>query len=139
MVNGRLVAPSAYGPSTFVDLENTVGWWSSLAVLGALLAVAGVLIGADLGDLVAVSGVALFFGTAVLAGAERTELATAFGTAGIVWTAAGISLVLRTDPTLVGSLVAFTFVGGAALAIGIVGAFRALARTSGPSRTGPSN
>ena len=111
-VNGQVVSPSAYRQSTFVELENTVAWWSSLGVLGALLVGAGILIGAGKGEVVAISGVALFIATAVLAGVERTEIATAAGVAGVVWTSAGISVALGTDPTLSGSLLGLGCVGG---------------------------
>ena len=128
LVNGRLVSPSAYRPSTFVDLEDTVEWWGSLATLGGLLIAAGVLVGAGRGETVATLGVTLFLATAVLAGTERTELGTAFGVAGVVWTAAGMSLVLGTDPSLAGSLVGFLAAGGMALVIGTLGAVRAHGR-----------
>ena len=129
VVNGRVVSPTAYRPSRFTELEDTVAWWSSLTVLGALLAVGGLLVGAGAGEFVAISGVALFFATAVLAGLEQTEAATAVGVAGIVWTSAGISVALGTDPSLLGSLVGLGAAGGLALLLGVVGAFRAHARS----------
>ncbi len=113
VVEDRVVYPSEYRPSTFLNFEDTIAWWRSLAVLGALITILAVVVEADQGELAAIVGVGLFFATAVVAGQERRELGTALGTAGVVWTATGISLVLGT----LGSVTA------AALAIGTVGAF----------------
>ena len=99
---------------------------------------AGILVGAGMGETVAISGVALFFGTAALAGAERTEIATALGGSGVVWSSTGISVVLGTDPSLVGSLVGLCVAGGAAVTIGILGAMRARARPTDLLRPDPS-
>jgi hypothetical protein len=129
VADGRVLGPSAYRPSAFAELEDTVAWWSALAVLGGLVLVAGVLVGSGRGEVVAISGVALFFATAVLAGAERTELATALGVAGVVWTSAGISLALGTDPSWAGSLVGLAALGGLGLLTGFVGALRANSRS----------
>jgi hypothetical protein len=129
VVNGRVLPPSAYRPSTFLELGDTVAWWGSLALLGVLLAGAGILVGADQGEWLAISGVSLFFATAVLAGAERTEAATAVGVAAIVWTSAGIALVLGTDANLWASLLGFAAVGATAVALGSIGAFRVRARS----------
>lgn len=119
---------TAYRPSTLVDFEDTVAWWAALASLGGLLVGAGVLVGLGTGDAVAISGVALFFATAVLAGFERIEAATAVGVAAVVWTAAGISVALGTDPSLVGSFVGLAGVGAVAVAVGCTGARRAATR-----------
>jgi hypothetical protein len=124
VLDGRLVRPSAYRPATFVDFENTAAWWSALAVLGALILGFSVLAGARYDESTAVAGVALFFVTAVLAGVERIELATAFGAAGVIGTSLGISLVLGTDPSLAATAWGFGIVGGAALLAGVVGALR---------------
>ncbi|MGA8542356.1 MAG: hypothetical protein WB947_02260 [Thermoplasmata archaeon] len=121
-----------------MDLEDTVAWWGSLALLGALLVTAGLLVGADMGETVAIAGVALFFATAVLAGAERTEWATALGVAGVVWTAVGISLVLGSDPSRFGSLVGLSVSGAAMVLIGILGAARAHRRTADAAGHGPN-
>ena len=138
VVDGEVVSPTAYRPSAFVDLEDTVAWWSALAVLGAFLFALGALVGRGLGETVAVSGVLLFFATAVLAGAERTEFATAVGAAAVVWTATGIAVVLGSDPSLFVSLLGFTIGGASFLALGSLGAARARARsleTPPPRRT----
>ncbi len=129
VVDGRLLGPSAYRPSAFAELQDTVAWWSALAALGGLLLVAGVLVGSGGGEAVAISGVALFFATAVLAGAELTEMATALGVAAVVWTSAGISVALGTDPSLVGSFAGLAASGGLGLLSGFVGALRANARS----------
>ena len=129
VVEGRVLSPSVYRASSFVELEDTVAWWGSLATLGALLVAAGVLLGADRGELVAIGGVTLFFATAVLAGAERPEPATSLGVAGVVWTSAGVSLALGTDPSLVGSMLGLSVAGAILLALGAGGAVRAHARS----------
>ncbi len=138
-MNGQILSPSAYRPSTVVDFEDTVAWWSSLSILGALLVVAGILVGVGRGEVVAISGVGLFFATAVLAGVELTEGATALGVAGVVWTAAGISVALGTDPSLKGSLVGFVLVGVAAVGVGVLGSLRARARSGPTGRPDPSS
>jgi hypothetical protein len=126
VVRGRVLGPGAYRPSSFADLEDTVEWWTALAVVGGLIVGAGLLVGTDQGDITAIVGVALFVVTAVLAGAERTELATALGVAGVVWTSAGISVSLGTDPSSLGSMIVFVAVGGAMV---VVGALRAQSRS----------
>lgn len=129
VVDGRVLPPQAYRPSPFAALEGTLAWWSALSVLGGLLVVAGVLIGSNLGEATAIGGVTLFFGTAVCAGAERGEIATALGTAGLVWTGLGIAVVLGTDATPRGSLIGLGVCGGTMVGIGVVGAVRAGRRT----------
>jgi hypothetical protein len=124
-VDGRVLAPTSYRPTPFVDLEDSVAWWTALSILGAFLALAGVLIGSGEGEATAIGGVALFFATAVSAGAERAEIASALGTAGVVWTALGIAVVLGTDTARVGSLLGLAVSGGAFVAAGAVGALRA--------------
>ena len=124
VVNGRVLSPAAYRPSTLVDLEDTPAWWSSLALLGVLLIAAGALAGDGRGEAVAVGAVALFLTTAVLAGYERTELATATGSSGVIWSALGISTVLGTDPSLLGTFLGFALGGSLALAAGLLGVAR---------------
>ena len=103
VVDGRLLGPSAYRPSAFAELQDTVAWWSALAALGGLLSRRGRSRSAAVGERPSPStGVALV-ATAVLAGAELTEMATALGVAAVVWTSAGISVALGTDQSLVGS------------------------------------
>jgi hypothetical protein len=138
VVDGRILAPSVYRPSTFVEFEDTPAWWSSLSALGALLLLAGVLVGARVGDAVAVGGVGLFFATAVVAGAERTELATALGASGVIWTAAGISVVLGTDPSTFGSFLGIGLCGVALLIAGIVGRARTGGIATDPGGDGPT-
>jgi hypothetical protein len=125
VVNGEVVAPSAYRLSAFVDLEDTVAWWAAASALGALLAAAGVLEALGLGEVIAITGVALLFGAGVFAGAERTEAATAAGAGGVVSTSVGISAVMGTDRSPLGSLLALGIVGGALLIVGALGAVRA--------------
>lgn len=134
---GRVLGPAAYRPGVFRDLEDTVEWWSALATFGGLTLGAGLLAGAGEGDPLALGGVALFFLTAVLAGAERIEFATGVGTAALVWTATGIGIGLGTDPSFLGSLVALGAVGAAALCVGVRGAVRADGRTKRISASAP--
>jgi hypothetical protein len=110
-------------------LANSVAWWESLALLGASLAILGALTGAVLGTAAAICGFTFFLITAVIAGTERYEFATALGVSGIVWTSTGISVSLGTDPSLVGSFVAFEVFGVSSLAVGVLGAVRAKHRT----------
>ncbi|MGI0070612.1 MAG: hypothetical protein ACRECT_00810 [Thermoplasmata archaeon] len=124
-LDGPVVSPSVYPPSTFVDLEDSVAWWSALSTLGALLAGAGVLLGAGAGEAVAIGGVALFFATAVSAGLELIEAGTALGVAAVVWTAGGIAAALGTDPSPTGSLVGLGGVGVVLVIVGALGARRA--------------
>jgi hypothetical protein len=131
LVDGRVLAPSTYRPSTFVDLEDTPEWWSSLALLGALLATAGVVVFEGAGDAAAVGGVGLFFATAILAGLERTELATATGASGVAWCAAGISVALVGTPAPGNSALGLGLVGAGALIAGIWGAVRARGQETG--------
>jgi len=124
-VDGRAVAPSVYRPASIVDLGNTVAWWSSLALLGAAVAAAGLLVAGGAGEALAIGGVALFVITASVAGAERIEPATALGASAMIWTSAGIALVLGDRPPL-GSVVApMLAVGMSFLVLGTLGALRA--------------
>jgi len=111
VVNGRVLSPSAYRPSSLVELENTVEWWTALGVLGALLVSAGVGVAGDAGDLLAVGGVVLFFATAAAAGSDRIETATGLGIGGVAWAATGISLVLVTDRWLGATALALVVTG----------------------------
>jgi hypothetical protein len=128
-VDGRVIYRPGYRPSTFIDLQDTVEWWSALLVLGALLILAGALVVAGLTDPLAVAGVALFFATAVAAGSDRIELATAFGAAGVVWTATGIALALGTDGLPIPTAAAFQGVGLVALFVAAAGWHRARGRS----------
>ncbi|MGI0156325.1 MAG: hypothetical protein ACREDE_09390, partial [Thermoplasmata archaeon] len=108
-------------------------------LLGALVAGAGAVISSGSGEAVALGGVALFFATAVCAGAGRTEVATALGFAGMVWTAAGISAVLGTDPSPTGTVLGFGAVGLILAALGLLGGLRAHRRSTAPVRAPPSD
>jgi hypothetical protein len=124
VVEGRVLSPSAYRPSSILRVENTVAWWASLALVGGTLVAAGLLVYSGAGETLAVAGVALFLLAGVLAGAEWLEAATAVGVGAIVWTATGISLVLDTDPSRAYSLLGFVVVGGMAVICGAIGASR---------------
>ncbi len=121
VVGERVVPRSAYRPAPLGELADTAAWWGALGVLGAGLVAGGTLLGVRTGEVVAIGGVALFLLTAVAAGAERTELATALAVSGMVWTAAGISVVAGVDGSVFVTGLAFALVGAILLGAGIVG------------------
>jgi hypothetical protein len=129
VVNGRVHEVPARSSADGAHLEGSVAWWQSLALLGGLLLVLGILVGANVGVAAAIAGVGLFFATAVVAGDERYETATALGIAAVIWTSMGIALDLGTDPSLPGSLLSFAVVGAAMLIAGVLGR-----RTAGSSK-----
>ncbi|HTW77735.1 MAG TPA: hypothetical protein VMG14_08260 [Thermoplasmata archaeon] len=131
-VDGRIVPRSAYRPSPFDEIGDTPAWWASLALLGGLLVGAGALLGASDGSATAIGGVVLFLATAVVAGAERAEFATALAVAGVVWTAAGISMATGVDGAPLASLVGFGVVG--LMLVGLGGTGLARGRTPRPAR-----
>jgi hypothetical protein len=133
-IGGRVVPSSEYRPSALAGLGDTVAWWTALAVLGGGLVGAGLLVAAGWGEATVIAGVALFLATAVAAGADRTEIATALGTVAVVWTASGIAVVLGTDPSPIGSLVGFVVAGALALTAGGLGAARARRRARSPAQ-----
>jgi hypothetical protein len=108
-----------------VRLERSVAWWTSLATWGALLLPLGALVGSGLGPSGAIGGFLLFLVTAVVVGDEQYELATALGVSAVIWTAAGISVSLGADRSLVASLVALTAVGTLGLVVGVLGSLGA--------------
>jgi hypothetical protein len=122
VIRGRVVEVP---PSRADYRRDPRAWWKALSLLGGTLLGLGVSVGAGLGPLSAIGGVALFVAAAVVAGSERYEFATALGCAGIIWTSAGIAIYLGTDPSLGLTVLAFAAAGFAALAVGILGAFRA--------------
>jgi len=124
VVNGRVHEVPARRSADSVRLEGSVAWWASLVVLGGLLVVLGALVGADLGVAAAIGGVALFFATAVLAGDERYEFATALGAAGVLWTSMGIAVDLGTDPAPTASLFVLASVGVLTMFAGVLGGLR---------------
>ena len=124
-VGGRGVEPARYRPSSFVRLENTVAWWSSLGLLGVLLIALGILVPQGFASGTVIAGVVLFLATAGFAGAEQYEPATVLAVAGVVWTSVGISEYLRTDPSPTRTFLVLTAVGAAALIAGAAGGIRA--------------
>ncbi|HEY1197769.1 MAG TPA: hypothetical protein VGG32_03470 [Thermoplasmata archaeon] len=136
VVDGRVLEMPSYRSASTARLEGSVAWWGSLALLGGSLLVLGAFVGADLGSATAIGGVVLFLVAAILAGAERYELATALGVSAVLWTSAGIAVYLGTDPSLIGSLLAFAIVGVVALVAGGLGALRKRSRDLRP--VGPS-
>ncbi len=127
------MARPRYRPAPFAEVENSAVWWTALALLGALIVLGGGF-AAALGDFLAVGGVALFFVTAGLAGAERLELATTAGAAGMIWTATGISIALGTDGSTFATGLGFVAFGGGVLALAGTGAHRLRGRTKRISR-----
>jgi hypothetical protein len=130
VVGGRILPHSAYRPAPLAELADTPVWRAALAVLGFLLVGAGVLVGSGSGEATAIGGVVLFLATAVVAGAERAELATALAVAGMVWTAAGISVVTGTDGALSATLIGFAAVGVVCAGAGVLGVVRPRARSA---------
>jgi len=137
VTDGRVLEIPASRPARLSRLEGSVEWWESLAILGGSLLVLGAFVGAVLGSAAAICGFVLFLATAVVAGAERYEFATALGVSGVIWTSAGISVYLGTDPSLIGSLLGFAIVGAAALVAGMFGALRR--RSGNPRRSRPAS
>lgn len=129
MLEGEVVTPRAYRPSTAFDFEDTVAAWSALAIAGTLIAIAGLLVVAGMGEAATLLGVGLFFGTAVVAGADRIEVATALGVGGVICMAAGVSAVLGSDPSRLGPFVGLAAAGALATGFGGVGALRAHRRS----------
>ncbi|MGA8711160.1 MAG: hypothetical protein WB786_08050 [Thermoplasmata archaeon] len=121
VVNGRVYEVPPRRSADLVRLEGSVIWWEALALLGGSLLILGGFLGADLGFAAALVGVALFFVTAVFAADERYEFATALGIAAVIWTSAGIAVDLGTDPSLIGSFLAFGIVGATMLIAGVLG------------------
>lgn len=137
VVDGRVVYPSTYRPSTFLDLAATVEWYRSLGLLGLLLGALGAAVAVNGGAAAAVVGVGLFFATAVLAGQDRIELATALGTAGVVWTAIGISLTLGSVGPRTAVAVVLVALGAAAVLLALAGGRSIDARSRSAPPTGP--
>jgi hypothetical protein len=135
-VRGRVLETPVSRSPDAARLEDSVAWWSALGTLGALLALLGYPVVEGWGSPVAVLGVLLFFATAVVAGAERYEFATALAIAGVVWTSFGIAVVLGTDPSRLGSLVVLELLGSITVTTGALGAWRARARER---RTAPGS
>jgi len=77
----------------------------------------------------------LFFITAVLAGAERYEFATALGVAALLWTSAGVAVYLGLGGSPAAWFVAFASAGVATTVAGTAGALRL--RSEEPRATTP--
>jgi hypothetical protein len=133
VVNGRVHEIPAHRSPGGPGPRDAADWWVALIVLGGALVVLGGFVGFNLGPEAAVGGVALFVFTAIVAGVERNELATALGAAGVVWTSAGISVTLGADPWLLGSALGFAIVGVAVVAGGEIGVRRARASGAHPA------
>jgi len=131
LVGDRVVPHSAFRPSPWSELASTPAWWGALALLGSLVAVAGATAGIASGEVTAIGGVLLFFATAVAAGAERTEAATALALAGLVWTSTGISLATGTDGSAAATLDGFLGMGALLVVLGLAGVGRSMRRASG--------
>jgi len=124
VVDGRVHEIPAYRSAPGPELAGARRWRGALLLLGGLLLGLGGFVGANLGAEAAVGGVMLFLATAVVAGTERYELATALGVSGVVWTSAGMSVALGADPSLTGSLAGFVIVGLVAVGTAALGPFR---------------
>ena len=105
-------------------VERTAAWYRSLGVLGGSMIVLGVLVGSNDALAAAIGGFVMLLATAIIGGAEKYELATVAGVSGVIWTSAGISGSLGTDPSPFVAFLTLALVGGFALATGVVGAVR---------------
>lgn len=124
VINGRILEVTAYHSSGPPRLENTVAWWGSLVLLGGMLLVLSGFAAAGWGARAAVGGVVLFLVTAVLAGTERYEFATAAGVAALLWTSAGVAVLLEIGGPPVDWFVAFAAAGAALALMGTAGTVR---------------
>lgn len=132
-VEGEPIARARYRPATFLEVEDSRAWWGAVAALGGLAVLAGIL-APFLGPSLAIGGVLLFLATAVLAGAERLELATTVGTAGMLWTAAGVSFAFGADRSPSTTALGFAAFGAATLVLAGFGIRRLRGRTKRISR-----
>jgi len=133
---GQLVDLPVGSVGSGVRGEAPNAWCQSAAVLGGGLVVLGVLVDRGVGTTTAIAGVSLFFATAVLAGFERYEWATAVGFSAIVWTAAGIAISLGTDRYPLGAAAGLGFAGAGLVVLGVVRARRRRVARHHP-RNGP--
>lgn len=124
VINGRILEVAAYRTAGPPRLENTVAWWESLVLLGGMLLVLSGFAAAGWGARAAIGGVVLFLVTAVLAGVERYEFATATGIAALLWTSAGVAVLLGLGGRPVDWFVAFAAAGVAMAVAGAAGAVR---------------
>lgn len=137
MLDGRVVPASAYRPSSLFATESPEGWWTALVLFGGLVLAGAGLVAVRAGGPLVLIGVALCFLTVGLAAAERTDLATAVGSAGIVLSAVGIALVMGTVPTGTDPSVGMVLGGGTLVSLGLLGSRRARRRdraADGPTR-----
>lgn len=132
---GRVFEPAAYRPSSVLRLEDTVAWWTAVAAFGFLLVAAGTMALGRSGTALAIGGVVCFLATAVVAGSERFELATVLAIAGVVLTSIGISIVLGTDPSILGTAIVLLIFGAFVMGAGAAGGRRAGARERLPRPT----
>jgi len=137
VINGRVTEIPAHQPGGPVRIENSVPWWESVALFGALLIGLAAFLGARDGAAAAVGGVALFLLTAVLAGTERYEFATAAGVAALLWTSAGVALYLGVGSAPAVWFVTFASAGSATTVAGTVGAVRLRSKGRRRSSAGP--
>lgn len=108
VINGRVLV---IGPSHATRVGGRAAGWGCLALFGATLLALGIPIVAGVGSFAAIGGVVFFVAAGVVAGSERYSLATALGSAGVVWSCAGIAVYLGTDPSLTLSALVFAVVG----------------------------
>jgi hypothetical protein len=132
VIDGRVVPTSAYrAPSSF-SFERSPRWTLSLAVVGLLALVASAFVAVHAGETLVLTGVGLFFLTAVLAAADRPDLAAGVGFGAILFVSIGIALLLGTIPP--GPIAAAVAAGtGGALAIGGSVASRLVGTSPRPS------
>jgi hypothetical protein len=130
----ELPGPRSPGLSWRED-PATVG--SCVALVGGLTVGLALLLILSRGSSASVFGVVLFLAAAVLAGAERYDLATGVGISAMVFTTVGISVYLGVDASPIESALGFLTVGVGLLLAGTAGWHRerrrATERAFGPT------
>jgi hypothetical protein len=121
VVEGRVVEVPPSHRWGEVHPEGSRDWYEAVALLGGMLLLLGAVAGESYGGAAAVAGFTMFLATAVLAGLERYEWATAVGVAAVVWTVVGISEFLGIDRSPLASFVGTGAVGALTLGVGLGG------------------
>ena len=122
---GRVLEVTPSQSVADVRVEDSIAWWSAIAVLGGSFITLGALVGYSWVPVTAICGFVLFLVTAVLIGAGHHELATASCASAIIWTCAGVSVCLGTDSSSFATCLGFEAIG---VVLVLVGALRWLRR-----------
>jgi hypothetical protein len=124
VINGRVMEIPGHRRTGPIGIESKLPWWGAVTALGLLTVALGSLLGLREGTAAAIGGVALFLVTAVLAGVERYEAATALGVSALLWTSAGVAIYLGLGGPALLWFAAFGSGGAAMAVVGMVGALR---------------